>query len=278
MNADFRGHERLMMFYMLPENVLARTEIPDFTRDPYKAIRSKKWREIYESDYFDLVLTDCWAWLVWDYLGIRGGMEKYSGYDPFWQMAHAYPLWILTFRKMGLTAGSYFDGVTPGFSIGYMSHEQTDDAAGDMIEYFIKHSRYEEWKEVILECRTHQDFDTRRSGVKIDFYRKWGHTRAKVKVISITQVDDDQPYYNPYPNIDQRLEIERFLTTIDKKKDKIKINKTIVLMLLAGYTQAEIAEKLGYSNHTAVCKRIKRIGEKYREYMKPFPVETMLLP
>ena len=75
MNLRFEGHERLMMFYLLSEDIVARSEIVDFPRDPYLALNDSKWREIYESDYFDLVLTDTWAWLVWEHLGIRGGLQ-----------------------------------------------------------------------------------------------------------------------------------------------------------------------------------------------------------
>lgn len=86
MNPRFKGHEPLMMFYLLPEEVVARTELTDFPRDPYEVLNNSKWREVYESDYFQLVLADTWAWLIWEHLGIRGGMEQYSGYDPFWRL------------------------------------------------------------------------------------------------------------------------------------------------------------------------------------------------
>jgi len=73
MSIRFRGHEPLMMFYLLPEEVVARTGLTDFPREPHKILDDPHWREVYESDYFQLALCDTWAWLVWDYLGIRGG-------------------------------------------------------------------------------------------------------------------------------------------------------------------------------------------------------------
>ena len=97
MNPRFRGHERLMMFYFLPEEIVARVGMTDFPRDPYVILSNPKWREVYEGDYFEQVLIDTWAWLTWDYMGVRGGMEKYSGYDPFYMLAHNYELWILLY-------------------------------------------------------------------------------------------------------------------------------------------------------------------------------------
>jgi hypothetical protein len=261
MNTYFRGHDPLMMFYLLPEEIIARTELTGFTREPYKALDDPKWREAYESDYFELVLCDTWAWLVWDYLGIRGGMQKYSGYDPFWRMAHAYSLWMQTFNKMGLTAERYFANVTPGDKMGYLPHEEVADITREMVEFFISNSNFSQWRDVVKEHRAHEDYDTRRSSVKMDFHRSWYHTRAKVKVLDFIQAEE--PSYYPYDGIDSRLDVERFTKRLDEK------NQRIVKLLLAGYTQAEIAQKLGFANHSGINKRIKKIGTMFLEYMKP---------
>ena len=109
MNPRFRGHEPLMMFYLLPEEIVKRAKLDDFPRDPYEALDNPEWRKTYESDYFQLVLSDTWAWLIWEHLGVRGGMEQFSGYDPFWMLAHAYSMWMRVFQAMGLTAERYFD-------------------------------------------------------------------------------------------------------------------------------------------------------------------------
>ena len=50
MSIRFRGHDRLMMFYILPEEVIARTELTDFPREPHKILDNPHWREVYESD------------------------------------------------------------------------------------------------------------------------------------------------------------------------------------------------------------------------------------
>ena len=261
MNIHFRGHDPLMMFYLLPEEVVARTELTDFPREPYKALDDPKWREVYENDYFQLALSDTWAWLVWDYFEIRGGMEKYSGYDPFWRLAHAYTLWMQVFRSMGLTAERYFANVAPGDMMAYLPYEEASDIIRIMVGHYIANSNFRLWREVVKEHRTHEDFDSRRSSVKIDFHRKWNHSRATVKVLDFIQVDE--PSYYPYDGIDSRLDVERFTSRLDYK------NQRIVKLLLAGYTQVEIAKKLGFANHSGVSKRIKKIGEEFKEYIKP---------
>ena len=263
MNPRFKGYNPLMMFYLLPKEIVVRTELTDFPRDPYKVLDDPRWREVYESDYFQLALSDTWAWLVWDHLGVRGGKEKYSGDDPFWKLAQAYSMWMRIFQAMGLTAERYFD-LEPGDTLRYLSHEETvKQFVIPMIGYYRKHSNFDEWHEAIRTHRCHEDYDTRRSGVKMDFFRSWYHSRAKVKVLDL--VDVEEPGYSPYEKIDSRLDLERFTKRLDEK------NRQIVKFLLAGYTQAEIAKRLGFANHSGVCKRIKRIGATLVEYMKPDP-------
>jgi len=261
MNPRFRGYEPLMMFYLLPEEIVARTELTEFPRDPYEALSNPKWHEVYESDYFQLALSDTWAWLVWGYLGVRGGMEQYSGFDPFWGLAHAYSMWMRVYQAMGVTAERYFD-FEPGYGLRYLPYEEmVCEYVCPMVDYFLKHSNFNKWLDVVRQHRCHEDYDTRRSSVKIDFFRSWYHSRAKVKVLEFIQVDE--PGYSPFDKIDSRLDFERFTERLDKKSQQI------VRLLLAGYTQAEIGERLGYANHSGVCKRIKKIGELYAEYMKP---------
>jgi hypothetical protein len=251
-----------MMFYLLPEEIVARTELTGFPRDPYKALDDPKWQEVYQSDYFQLVLTDTWAWLVWEHLGIRGGMEQYSGYDPFWRLAHAYTLWIKVFRAMGLTAERYFN-LNPGDTMGYLPYEQVVDMTRQMVDVYINrsNSKFKLIREAIQEHRCHEDYDKRRSNVKMDFHRGWYHFRAQVKVLDFAQVEE--PSYSPYENLDSRLDVERFTKRQDGK------NRRIIKLLLEGYTQAEIAQELGFANHSGVCKRIKKIGAEFMEYMKP---------
>jgi len=261
MNIHFRGHDPLMMFYLLPEEVVARTELTDFPREPYTALDDPDWRKVYESDYFQLALSDTWAWLVWDYLDVRGGMEQYSGYDPFWRLAHTYSLWMQVFRSMGLTAERYFANIAPGDQMAYLPYEEAADMIRIMVGHYIASTNFRLWHDVVKEHRAHEDYDSRRSSVKMDFHRQWYHSRAKVKVLDFIQVDE--PSYYPYDGIDSRLDVERFTSRLDDK------NQKIVKLLLAGYTQVEIAQKLGFANHSGVNKRIKKIGAEFKEYMKP---------
>ena len=43
-------------------------------------------------------------------------------------------------------------------------------------------------------------------------------------------------------------------------------DKQILQMRAEGYTNQEIADRLGYKTHSAVVKRIKKLGKMYQEY------------
>lgn len=138
----------------------------------------------------------------------------------------------------------------------------------------------------IIDCvkqnRCHEDYDARMSNPKIDFYRKWNHSRAKTKVVSLDamienennqSVSSSEEYYDildqviDYNKISfehnsvYMMNIKRYVDTLnetDKEIFKLKHN---------GYTQKEIAKKLGYKTHSAVGKRINgNISNGYMNY------------
>ena len=43
-------------------------------------------------------------------------------------------------------------------------------------------------------------------------------------------------------------------------------DKQILQLRLEGYTMKEVAEKLGYANHSGVLKRLRKIGRAFEKY------------
>ena len=56
--------------------------------------------------------------------------------------------------------------------------------------------------------------------------------------------------------------IQQFTESLSEKDRKI------LKMRLEGYTQEEIAQQLGYKNHSGVQKRITKIGLAYQKFTK----------
>ena len=57
-----------------------------------------------------------------------------------------------------------------------------------------------------------------------------------------------------------QADAERFLSELPEK------DRQILQLRLEGFTLEEIAERLGYKNHSGVLKRIRKIGESYQQY------------
>ena len=55
------------------------------------------------------------------------------------------------------------------------------------------------------------------------------------------------------------VDVERFMATLSEK------DRQILELRVEGYTYQEIADTVGYKTHSAVKKRIDKIGRKFQE-------------
>lgn len=195
--AEFSKYPRLPMFYLLPQKIVERINLSDFPRNPHVVINNPDWQEVYHSDYFLLALTDTWAWMMWQFLGIRGGMESYSGYDPFWIMAHALQLWQDLICKLGATTDKLAD-CPENASIPYYSMEEASIWCENLALLFWNDTelRMKGIREVVESNRAHEDYDARYSNIKKDFHRHYYHTRSKkVKMVSLEACMEDDEHH-----------------------------------------------------------------------------------
>ena len=112
----------------------------------------------------------------------------------------------------------------------------------------------------------HEDFNSnvKDNHDRIDFERKWNHTRTKLgKMLSFDELDPDDESLAYWDNetIDDEAALvdltKHFLASLDDDTDR-----DVVILKLKGKTQSEIAETLGFSQ-SAIAKRLKRIRVKY---------------
>ena len=84
---------------------------------------------------------------------------------------------------------------------------------------------------------------------------------AKIEIPEekINQLIEEQ-VKNAAFKIEEKVDVDRFLSTIEDK------DKQILQMRAEGYTTQEIADRLGYKTHSAVVKRIKKLGKAYQEF------------
>ena len=128
----------------------------------------------------------------------------------------------------------------------------------------------------------HEDFDedVYENYNKISFYRKWDHLRTKIgKPLPLTQeLQENIPAASGQlttESIDLGLVpadtgeevyhnlLNAFIDTLDNDVDR-----QIMYMRADGKTQSEIAEALGYANHSTVTKRLQRLKKQFHIFMQ----------
>jgi hypothetical protein len=129
---------------------------------------------------------------------------------------------------------------------------------------------------VSKEIGAHEDFaNTANTNYdKIDFKRQWSHTRSRVgEMESLDQmeyIEHKTPELatefsdeDPQAHLEMVETIKEFYEFLGDETD-IKIFK----LKANGYTQKQIAERLGFKTHSAVGKRLKKIEEKQKAFLE----------
>ena len=129
---------------------------------------------------------------------------------------------------------------------------------------------------VSKEIGAHEDFaNTANTNYdKIDFKRQWNHTRSRVgEMESLDQIEktehtapDSATEFSdedPQAHLEMIETIKEFYAFLGDETD-VKIFK----LKANGYTQKQIAERLGFKTHSAVGKRLKKIEEKQKVFLE----------
>lgn len=122
---------------------------------------------------------------------------------------------------------------------------------------------------VVDEYRAHEDFKahTVANYDRIDFERKWYHTRTKIgSPLSLEVLAEGETAEEPLVTADVaetelKTLIKEFLLTRDK------IDRKIYRMREKGMTHKDIAEALGYKTHSAVTKRLEKMKNELKIYL-----------
>lgn len=277
----YRNSEFIPLFYVFPKEMLEEAgqiflEVP---RNPNFLFLDRKWIEFVESDLFLQFIIDATAYIVWPFMGLGAAREIYSGYEPSWRFAHAPHYWLEGLIEEGviLSVNELYRYCKNEANVQFKFFEFED------IEVYLNHTvksvmaKYEMYEilDVAKEFRCHEDFDYRHSNQKTDFTRKWYHTRTQHPIISLDAEIDKYAKYNDgqelvFEDSSQNTEeqvisevmVNQFMESLSEK------DKKILEMRLEGYTQEEIADALGYKNHSGVQKRITKIGLAYQDFTK----------
>lgn len=273
----FRNAEYISAFYFIPKSILDKCgeEISSIPRNPRKLLQDHRAIKIIESDLFKLVIIDAYAFMVWPFMGLGAKREIYSGYEPSWRYAHAASIWIKGMEDEGVIPKpqEILKSSNVDEEFGYISEEEISETFTWLIPKIMAKHNMNEIIAVAADYRCFEDFDYRKSRQKIDFYRKWYHTRAKISVESLDELKERYAENNDGTDWDvpdersdmnrtvlEPMAVNEFLASLSET------DKQILTMRMEGITLEKIAEKLGYKTHSAVHKRIRKIGLAYEKF------------
>lgn len=167
------------------------------------------------------------------------------------------------FRDAVRAADDEIDVLRP--KMGGMIWEGEDEAievAHQMMESADWKNKLRETIDLVLRHQVHDDFSERWSREKEDFERAFYHKRAKTKVF-FREIPDDTVSINPLSTIDEKDILNELMTIVSPRE------RQVIVCLRSGILrQEEIAQRLGYANHSSVSRLLKRIAEKAKRILE----------
>lgn len=264
----------LPLVYLLPYDLLLRfPTLRKLPRSMGALNASPEWAGIIQGDAFLNEIMDAAASLVFPHFGFGGWKEHYTGWCPIWRLSYSLPLWTKGMeRETGWGLQALFN-LPPDYEIPFFDPEQVKGAVKIVVEQTIEEQGWRPMLDVVREMPCDEDFEQWDTNVRKDFLRKWYHTRSKkVQIVSLEELmesdEDDSIFYLPDPtqNVEEYVIakdfVERFLATLPER------DRQIVQLRQDGYAYVEIADKLGYKNHSGVIKRVEAVKKKYKEYKR----------
>ena len=279
-----RYHEYAALLHLLPRPVLSRFGLP--------VLRGGQWP--FMADYagideflpvdFPDRLGRAWAWTVWPNLVSGSRLSAFSDDDPVRLLAHNLDFWIPAVTTMmqdrlrefdeidkgplpdviTLEDGSALDGAVPGHPrMGgqiWFGEDDARHAVAETVETADQTGRLRAILDAVRSHRMADDFSPQWSYAREDFERKLHRKRNKISV-RFVELTDTIPVQGPESEVVGTLVTNDFLATLDIR------NRQIVVLLNSGIiSRTEIAERLGYANHSAVSKRLTQIRQSAERY------------
>jgi len=187
-----------------------------------------------------------------------------------WQLSYALPVWAKGLEAVTGWGVQALFRVPPRTEIPFFNPEYINEAFRQVVERAISEQGWQPILDVVKEMPSDEDFEKWDTNVRKDFLRKWYHTRSKrVRTVSLEACleDDDHGIYEIEDisscyadNVVAEDFCERFKARLSQK------DMEILELRIEGFTYEEIADKLGYKNHSGVIKRMQAIKKIFLSY------------
>lgn len=261
----------LAMVYFLPEDFIASCPtLRKLPRNLREITQSSEMIELIKSEQFLNEIADATAALAFPHFGFSGWKEDYSGYSPIWKLSYALPLWIKYIGEITEWNLAALLSQPAEQDIPFFDRDFVIKVMEIAVKRAIEEHNWQPILDAIKKMPCEEDYEPRKSRARIDWHRKWYHTRSKTKSISLEeQLEDpnsgifrlgDKNKVSLEEQVESRDYVMRF------KKQLTVNDRKILEMRMDGYKYEEIAQTLGYKNHSGVIKRVQAIGKAYKQY------------
>jgi hypothetical protein len=280
-----RYYEYAPLFHLIPRAVLERNGLPLLHAGQWPFLSDVRQPDLYLPADFDRRLARAWASVVWGHIfRYKSPMRGFSASDPIRLLAHNLDYWIpavtdviqeelrewpevdkgITTGPVKLENGTVFGGAVranprKGGDV-WTGEEEASWIVDRTIEAADRHGHLRDILDAVRSHRVEEDFSDYWTAAREDFERKLYHKRLKVKV-RFVEMTDSIPVQGPETEVVDRLVFGDFLALLNEK------DREVVVLLSSGVTKlTEVAQIMGYSNHSPVSKRLERIRRQAAEF------------
>ena len=269
-------------FLYLPQEFLlylGDEKLQSINRNPRALIKDLDQLKILDDVLFFNFCDRSYGFLVWSNLTKdKSFLLSYSRDNPIFVIAHWLPLYLEqlhmdiglpTFKEIIEDPEYYAE------DWGFSSYLQFKDEISYIVPRAVERMGLQGTIDTVKEFVCFEDFNSGYSTNKMDFFRKWYHTRTKHPQMSLDEYTEEyKDQYNGYSMVrdvaNEEIPFEDFV--ISKVDTELFISKLsdrdqqIIKSRLEGKTYEKIAAEVGFKTHSAVLKRIKKIGEEYQKF------------
>jgi hypothetical protein len=257
--------------YFLPQDIIVKCPtLCGLPRKIRKVLYDELMMEVVDSDQFLNEIMQAASALVFPHLGFGGWREHYTGYSPVWIIANITSLWAKMLEaEIGWDVQALLD--IPSYAnIPFFDSEYIKEVMGRIVKRGIAEYGLLPILDVMREMPCDEDFEPWNTNVRKDFIRKWYHTRSKkVQTVSLEEcMEDDEHGIHEVEDISSDFQ-DRVVADDFCQKFKARLpDKDMEILELRdeGFTYEEIADKLGYKNHSGVIKRMQAIKNMFLKY------------
>jgi hypothetical protein len=273
------------LFHLIPRKTLQFNQLPLITNGKWPV----EWpgRKMSLPNDFDERLAQAFSFHIWPLINSGSKVSSFSKDGPLRILSHNLDFWLPSIFKVVENRLSQFERVAieteeqlrkieeaklllpsdvepvrplPGGEV-WVGEDDAWEATKEMVEVADSDGKLRAMVDAIRSNRVEEDFSDIWSREREDFERKLYKKRSKVKV-TFVELTDTIPVHGPDSEFHENLLWEDFFGILDQKE------KRIVVCLRNGITKlGDIANEMGYANHSPVSKVLKKIRGKASKFL-----------